>query len=87
MCNNFSEIDMDDLELLTPEHRKYCIENFKNLPPLRPPKKKSATGSDEVRREKDSAVLVPICRLSDDSVGLLYTKRSSLLRYINFNWV
>ena len=69
----------DATELLNPEHRNFCINEFKNLPSLRPPKKQNT--SNNGTQPKDSAVLVPICRLVDGSVGLLYTKRSSLLRY------
>ena len=75
---------MDDNELLTADHRKYCIEEFKKLPSLRPPKKKNIDSSNEIVGKRDSAVLVPICRLSDDSIGLLYTKRSPLLRFVYF---
>ena len=70
----------DATELLNSDHRKYCINEFKNLPSLRPSKKPEQT-STEVLNSKDSAVLVPICKLIDGSIGLLYTKRSPLLRY------
>ena len=70
----------EDAELLCSEHRKYCISEFKKLPSLRPPKKKQSGKSNDKGPLKDSAVLVPICRLADGSVSLLYTKRSSLLR-------
>ena len=68
----------DAYELLSAEHRKYCIGEFKKLPSLRPAKRKD---KDKDVSPKDAAVLVPICRLADGSVGLLYTKRSPLLRY------
>ena len=71
----------DAAELLGSDHRKYCIAEFKNLLSLRRPKKQGKKGSDVLKNVKDSAVLVPICRLADDSVGLLYTRRSPLLRY------
>ena len=76
----------DAYELLSAEHRKYCIGEFKKLPSLRPAKRKDK--SKDVS-PKDAAVLVPICRMEDGSVGLLYTKRSPLLRYRNFRtiWV
>ena len=74
----------DAYELLSAEHRKYCIGEFKKLPSLRPAKRKDK--SKDVS-PKDAAVLVPICRMEDGSVGLLYTKRSPLLRYRNFRTI
>ena len=71
---------MEDLELLTPDHRQYCINEFKNLPSLRPSKKKEIKSNEQNKNARDSAVLVPICRLPDGSISLLYTKRSPLLR-------
>ena len=71
-------------ELLCPEHRKYCISELKKLPSLRPRKKQDSNKSNDKTESKDSAVLVPICRLADGSVSLLYTKRSSLLRFVRF---
>ena len=73
---------MEDLELLTPDHRQYCINEFKKLQSVRPPKKKEIKSNDQDKSGRDSAVLVPICRLPDGSISLLYTKRSPLLRYI-----
>lgn len=69
-------------ELLCPEHRKYCISEFKKLPSLRPRKKQDSQKGNDNTESKDSAVLVPICRLTDGSVSLLFTKRSSLLRCV-----
>ena len=71
----------DAYELLSAEHRKYCIGEFKKLPSLRPAKRKDKSPNSKDVTPKDAAVLVPICRLADGSVGLLYTKRSPLLRY------
>ena len=71
----------DATELLATEHRKYCIAEFKRLPSLRSRKKENISTEDR-KASKDSAVLVPICQLPDGSVGLLYTKRSPLLRYV-----
>ena len=78
---------MDDLELITPEHRQFCISEFKKVPSLRPPKKKEINSNDQKQKERDSAVLVPICRLPDESISLLYTKRSPHLRYVRSNLV
>ena len=74
----------DAYELLSAEHRKYCIGEFKKLPSLRPAKRKDKSPNSKDVTAKDAAVLVPICRMADGSVGLLYTKRSPLLRYRNF---
>ena len=71
----------DAYELLSAEHRKYCIGEFKKLPSLRPAKKRDKSSNSKDGSPKDAAVLVPICRMADGSVGLLYTKRSPLLRY------
>ena len=71
----------DATELLSSDHRKYCTAELKNLLSMRLPKKKEKKSSDDIKIPKDSAVLVPICQLADGSVGLLYTKRSPLLRY------
>ena len=71
----------DAYELLSAEHRKYCIGEFKKLPSLRPAKRKDKSPNSKDVTPKDAAVLVPICRMADGSVGLLYTKRSPLLRY------
>ena len=69
-------------ELLSPEHRKFCISEFKNLPSLRTRKKQDSNKNNDKTDSRDSAVLVPICRLADGSVSLLYTKRSSVLRFV-----
>ena len=68
----------DATELLNSDHRKLCVDELRNLASLRTSKKKDK--SNEVKKINDSAVLVPICRLPDGAVGLLYTKRSPLLR-------
>ena len=78
---------MDDFELVTEEHRQFCISEFKKLPSLRPPKKKDSKSNNDEKKGRDSAVLVPICRLANGSISLLYTKRSPLLRYTNFKFV
>ena len=78
---------MDDFELVTEEHRQFCISEFKKLPSLRPPKKKDSESKNEEKKGRDSAVLVPICRLANGSISLLYTKRSPLLRYMIFEFV
>ena len=72
---------LDAYELLSAEHKKYCIGEFKKLPSLRPAKRKDKSPDSKDVSPKDAAVLVPICRMEDGSVGLLYTKRSPLLRY------
>ena len=77
----------DAYELLSAEHRKYCIGEFKKLPSLRPAKRKDKSPDSKDVSPKDAAVLVPICRMADGSVGLLYTKRSPLLRYRNFRTI
>ena len=77
----------DAYELLSAEHRKYCIGEFKKLPSLRPAKKKDKSSNSKEVSPKDAAVLVPICRMADGSVGLLYTKRSPLLRYRNLRTI
>ena len=43
--------------------------------------------TDDVSTKRHSAVLIPLCRIGDQ-VGLLFTKRSSALRYVfNYNFV
>ena len=74
------------IELLCPEHRKYCISEFKKLPSFtirisRDYHQDSKKGNDNTD-PKYSAALVPICRLADGSASLLYTKRLSLLRCV-----
>ena len=71
----------DATELLNADHRKFCIDELRKLPSLRRSKKQD-NGSGDAEKVKDSAVLVPICRLPDGAIGLLYTKRDPLLRYL-----
>ena len=60
---------MSTNDLLSEENKKRCLEDFKNLMPLRSSKSTKSS----------AAVLIPIIP-SNENVGLLYTKRSPHLR-------
>ena len=74
----------DATELLNADHRKFCIDELRKLPSLKRSKNQEK-GSESAEKVNDSAVLVPICRLPDGAVGLLYTKRDPLLRYLLYS--
>ena len=60
---------MSTNDLLSEENKKRCLEDYKNLMPLRSSKSTKSS----------AAVLIPIIP-SNENVGLLYTKRSPHLR-------
>ena len=83
ICQSGNMTISDVQELLSTEHRRFCVEELQKLPSLRKSNKKDDQKYSNNKNKKDAAVLVPLCQLSDGSVGLLYTKRSLLLRYDN----
>lgn len=72
-------------ELLSQSHRKFCVEKFSGSENKIVSRRQSMVVDDKKKSDRQSeiirqsAVLVPLCKIGN-SVGLLYTKRSSALR-------
>lgn len=69
----YSQIDIE--KLLSEESREKTIEKFKKYTKLR---------IGDVNPDKHAAILIPLC-ISNNQISLLYTIRSSKLRYLCFS--